>query len=61
MKKLIPDKPKSRKVGQYTLEGELVNSFNTITEATKEFGHGVSKVLKGRQKQTKNFIFKYLD
>lgn len=61
MKKLIPDKPKSRKIAQYTLDGEFVASFDTVTEAIKKFGHGVNKVLKGRQKQTKNFIFKYLN
>lgn len=61
MKQLTPDKPKSRKVGQYTINGEFIKSFNTVTECKKEFGAGVDKVLKGRTSQTKGFIFKYLD
>lgn len=61
MKKLIPDKPKKRKVGQYSVEGELIKEFPTVTAAKKEFGNGVDSVLKGRTKQTKGFIFKYLN
>lgn len=61
MKELISDKPKYRRVGQYTLNDELIKQFDTITACKKEFGQGVDKVLKGSQKQTKGFIFKYLD
>ena len=61
MKKLIPDKPKKRIVGQYSLNGEFIKEFPTISECKKEFGCGVDKVLKGCTKQTKGFIFKYLN
>ena len=49
-----------KKVGQYTLEGKFVKTFDSITAACKEFGTGVKKVLKGQQQQCKNFIFKYI-
>lgn len=51
---------KSRKVGQYTLDGQLVKKWNTVRECRKEFGN-VSKVLNGRASQTKGFTFKYID
>ena len=51
---------KSRKVGQYTLDGKLVRKWNTVRECRKEFGN-VSKVLNGRATQTKGFTFKYID
>lgn len=46
-------------VQQFTLTGDLVKEFNSITEAVKEFGTGVQKVLRGQQQQCKGFIFKY--
>lgn len=61
MKKLIPDKPKKRKVGQFSPEGILLKEFPTITACKKEFGSAVDRVLKGRINQTKGFIFKYID
>jgi hypothetical protein len=44
---------------QYTLEGELVDEFDSITKAIEIYGTGVQRVLKGQQKQCKGFIFKY--
>ena len=49
-----------KKVGQYTLNNELVKIFDTVTECKKEFTN-VRKVLKGILPQTKNFIFKYIE
>lgn len=49
----------SKAVLQYTLVGEFVKEFNSITEACNEFGTGVQKVLRGQQQQCKGFIFKY--
>lgn len=51
---------KRRKIGQYTMEGELVKEFNTLREARKEFPN-VSKVLRGEAKHCHNFKFKYLE
>lgn len=53
-------KSKSRKVGQYTINGELVKIFNTVREARKEFPN-VSKVLNGTAKHCHNYNFKYLE
>lgn len=51
---------KRRKIGQYTMEGELVKEFNTLREARKEFPN-ISKVLRGEAKHCHNFKFKYLE
>lgn len=60
MNKVINKRNIRKKVGQYTLEGKFIKMFDSITAACKEFGTGVQKVLKGQQKQCKNFIFKYI-
>lgn len=57
----IVDKRNTRKkVEQYTVCGDLITTYDSITEAFKEHGTGVQKVLKGQQKQCKGFIFKYI-
>ena len=60
--KLDPYKPKSkpRKIGQYTMNGELIKVFDTVREARKEFPN-VSKVLNGTAKHCHNYNFKYLE
>lgn len=50
---------KARKVGQYTLDGKFVKEYKTVSECKKEYS-GCIRVLKGTQKQTNGFIFKYL-
>jgi hypothetical protein len=49
---------KARKIGQYTMEGELVKIWNTMRECKKEFPN-VSKVLRGQAKHCHNYFFKY--
>lgn len=39
----------ARKVGKYTIEGELIQVFNTVREAKKDT-YGVPNVLEGRRK-----------
>ena len=51
---------KARKVGQYTMKGELVRVFDTVRAARKEFSN-VGKVLRGLAAQCKGFKFKYID
>ena len=46
MKPLEAPKSTGKKVGRYTLEGELINVYNTVRECRKDFAN-VSKVLKG--------------
>lgn len=59
--KLNSHKPKHspRKIGQYTLEENLVKIYNTVRECRKDFPN-VSKVLNGIANHCHNFIFKYL-
>ena len=51
---------KTRKVGQYTLDGQLVKVYNTVRAARADFSN-VNKVLKGLATQCKGFTFKYID
>lgn len=60
MKPLEHPKSEARKVGQYTLEGELVKIYNTVRECRKDFAN-VSKVLKGAANHCKGYTFKYID
>ena len=54
--------PKSaaKKIAQYTISGEFVKEYNTISEAKKQFPN-VGKVLRGQAKHCHNFIFKYIE
>lgn len=51
---------KMKKVGCYTLDGELVETLKSVKEARMKYGASVVHVLKGTQKQTRGFIFRYL-
>lgn len=61
MKELIPDRPKSRKVGQYDKDNNLIEIFNTVTACREKFGSSVNRVLKNQVEYAKGFKFKYLD
>ncbi len=50
----------TRKVGQYTMNGELIKIFNTVREAKRYFP-SVSKVLRGQANHCHNFLFKYIN
>lgn len=51
---------RSKKVGKYTLDGELVKIYNSATQAAKENGTSVWKVLSGMNKTHKQHIYKYI-
>ena len=51
---------KAKKVGRYSLDGKLLETYNTVKEPTKLYDSGVFRVLNNQQKSTKGFIFKYL-
>jgi DNA-binding XRE family transcriptional regulator len=57
--KIIDKRNIKKPIEQYSLTGDLIRTFDSMTEAKKEYGSGVQKVLKGQQQQCKNFIFKY--
>lgn len=55
------DKRKLKKsVGRYSLTGDLLQTYDTVTAARNEHGAGVSRCLKGQQKSCHNYIFKYI-
>lgn len=53
-------KTQSRKVGKYTLTGELVKVFDTVREAKKDTS-GAPNVLSGKRKTAGGHIFKYIE
>ena len=50
----------AKKVGKYTLEGELIKVFNTVREAKKDTC-GAPGVLRGNRKTAGGYIFKYIE
>lgn len=62
--KINPIKQKSgrsRKVGKYDLDGNLLKIYPTTRAAKDENGGGVGDVLRGRYKTNKGYIYKYID
>ena len=53
-------KAKSRKVGRFSLEGELLETYPSIRKA-KEFCCGSTNALYGRQKQSCGYIWKFIN
>lgn len=52
----------TRKVGQYTLDGELIKEYNSIVGAQKDTGvKSIKEVLYNNQKTAGGFIWKYLE
>jgi len=51
-----------RKIGQYTIDGELVKEYSSIVEAMNETNvTGIKSVLYKKQNTSGGFIWKYLD
>lgn len=48
----------ARKVGQYTLDGQLIKIYKSVREARKDFS-AVDKMLRGERNHINGFIFKY--
>ena len=59
MKKLI-SKTKARKVGKYTVDGNLIQIFNTVREA-KADTCGAPNVLNGKRKTAGGCLWKYIE
>ena len=54
----------ARRIGQYTLEGELVREWKSTGEVTKETGWNqshISNVARGKCKSAHGYVWKYLD
>lgn len=58
--KVLEPTNKPKKVGCYDLNGNLIKEYNSIKEASREYGPGVFKVLHNRLRKTKNLVFKFL-
>ena len=57
------DNPFSRKVGMYTLEGELIKVFDSGGQIEREYGirsASISRVCRGERPQTHGYVFKFL-
>lgn len=50
-----------RKIAQYDLDGNFIKEYNSIQEACDIYSSSVKRVLKGIQKQTHGYIFKYVE
>jgi hypothetical protein len=59
MKELKP-KTKARKVGKYTMDGILIQTFNSVREA-KQDTCGAPNVLCGKRKSAGGCLWKYID
>lgn len=53
-------KSKSKKVGQYTIDGNLIKIYNTVSECTKDYS-GCRRVLSGEYKTSAGYVFKYIE
>ena len=52
---------KSKKVGCYDLQNNLLEILDSIHQTTKKYGSGAYNVLRNRQKQFRGLIFKYIE
>lgn len=50
----------AKPVGRYSLTGELLETYESATQARNIYGSGVTRVLKGQQQHCHNFIFRWL-
>ena len=51
---------RKRLVGRFSLEGELIDTYESATIAAKLYGNAVWHVLSGRNETQKGYVFKYL-
>lgn len=58
--KCLKPKTKARKVGKYTMDGILIQVFNTVGEAKKDTC-GAPNVLIGKRKSAGGYLWKYLE
>jgi hypothetical protein len=56
------DKPYTgKKVGKYDDEGNLLETFNTMSDCVKAGYKNAKQVALGKREHCKGYIFKYLD
>lgn len=49
-----------KRIAKYSITGELIKEYNSITEAQKENGYGLKQCLLGKVQTYKNYIYKYI-
>lgn len=62
----LSNNPNAKRVNMYSLSGQLIKTYNTITEACeanniKGPGSGISACCRGRQKTAHGYIWRYAD
>ena len=50
----------NKRIAQYTMDGQFIKEWDSITAAQNEYGKGISKVLRGQQSHCKHFLWKYV-
>lgn len=58
--KIISKKNLKKRVGRYTLGGDLIEEFDSVEQAKKIWGSGVSRCVQGKQQQCKGYLFKQI-
>ena len=57
----IPPKNKTKKVGRYDENGNLLETFKSIGECQKIWGKAVAHCIRGNREKHKNYIFKLIE
>lgn len=60
MPKAVNKRNISKKIGRYSMDKELLETFDSITAAVNIYGTGVQRVLKGQQSHCKGFLFEFI-
>lgn len=57
---VIDKKNVKKRVGRYSLGGDLLEEFDSIEQAKKAWGSGAQRCAQGRQQQCKGYLFKII-
>lgn len=60
MPKIISKKNIKKRVGRFTLGGDLIEEFDSIESAKKTWGSGVARCVRGQQQQCKGYLFRQI-
>lgn len=60
LSKVINKKNIRKRVGRYTLGGDLIEEFESIEAAKKKWGSGAMRCVQGKQQQCKGYLFRQI-
>lgn len=60
LKEIIDKKNIRKRVGRYSLGGDLIEEFDSIEQAKLAWGSGAQRCVQGRQQQCKGYLFKII-